>query len=37
MWEAPQVPNNSILKIAPTVEHRKTLADSFPIVFGFGT
>ena len=37
MWEAPQVPNNSIPKIAPTVEHKITLAYSFPIFFGFGT
>ncbi len=37
MWEAPQVPNSSIPKIAPTVEHKITLAYSFPILFGFGT
>ncbi len=32
-----KVPNNSIPTIAPTVEHKITLAYSFPILFGFGT
>ena len=29
--------NISIPKIAPTVEHKMTLAYSFPILFGLGT
>ncbi len=43
-WQEPlecgrhlRVPNNSIPKIAPTVEHRIALAYFFPILFGFGT
>ncbi len=37
MCKAPQVPYSSIPKIAPTVEHKITLAYSFRILFGFGT